>query len=57
MTQRDATTRINLNVVNLEALTADPVELKNGDIWYNVTVGQVRMYAAGAKYYFSLTAV
>lgn len=49
--QRDAASRVLLNVVNLEALAADPTEIKDGDVWYvatDSTHGKVKFAIGGA---------
>jgi len=57
MTQRDAANRINLNVVNLEPLTADPTDLRNGDVWYRSDLGQFRVRHADTNYAITVTGV
>jgi len=56
--QRDAASRFNLNVVNLEPLTADPTEVIDGDVWYRKDLEQFRVAAnGGTKYAITVTAV
>ena len=57
MTQRDAANRINLNVVNLEGLTADPIDVQEGDIWLRSDVHSLRVRSNGATYKIDCTAV
>lgn len=40
--QRDAASRINLYTINLEGLTADPTDAKNGDVWHRSDLNTLR---------------
>ena len=56
MVQRDAESRLILARLNLDGVTADPTDVKEGDIWYRSDVQELRMFAGGIKVKFTATA-